>query len=208
MGTAPKDGTLLRLLVDYREDGANAIEDAGLAWTIGFNNLQDTDEDRWDFAGWNWEQDCFTQGEGEVVGWAPFYGDTLPASGKAHGGLCEDEGCEHHGTPHIGVSRSDIPPELRVMDAASLIAAHDAAYDKARGCPVYAPPHSVNRGEALYHATRAGLRSAACGDEWMRLYSELKMLGLRSLKHPQLFKDTAIPTPAQAEHIIMKGGAA
>lgn len=77
--SAPKDGTMLRLLVDYSgEDGAGALEDAEQAWTIGFNNLRDTDEDEWQFAGWNWSQDCFVEGHGTVIGWLPFHTEAAP----------------------------------------------------------------------------------------------------------------------------------
>jgi hypothetical protein len=64
---------MLRLLVvpDGEEftpfdDSLNPFE------TIGFNNLADTKEDRWEFAGWDWSQDCFTTGRGEAIGWSPF----------------------------------------------------------------------------------------------------------------------------------------
>ena len=69
--TAPKDGTMLRLLVNY-EDGSGALEDADEAWTIGFNSLENTGEDEWQIAGWNWCHDCFTDGRGKVIGWLPF----------------------------------------------------------------------------------------------------------------------------------------
>lgn len=73
--SAPKDGTLIRLLVDYRsDDAAGALEDAAEAWTIGFNNLRDTGDDEWQLAGWNWSQDCFSEGHGKVIGWLPFHG--------------------------------------------------------------------------------------------------------------------------------------
>ena len=71
--TAPKDGTMLRLLVDYTDEGANPLEDAHQAWTIGFNQFDDTEEDMWEFAGWNWKQDCFTAGYGVAIGWLPFH---------------------------------------------------------------------------------------------------------------------------------------
>lgn len=72
--SAPKDGTLIRLLVDYSsDDAAGALEDAAEAWTIGFNNLRDTGDDEWQFAGWNWSHDCFTEGHGKVIGWLPFH---------------------------------------------------------------------------------------------------------------------------------------
>lgn len=76
--TVPKDGTLVRLFVDYSADEAHgALEDAEQAWTIGFNQLADTGEDHWQFAGWDWSHDCFTEGSGEILGWLPFdHGDT------------------------------------------------------------------------------------------------------------------------------------
>lgn len=77
MNTAPKDGTMLRLLVDYSgEEAAGALEDELQAWTIGFNTLRDADEDEWRFAGWNWTQDCFTEGYGQVIGWLPLHAPT------------------------------------------------------------------------------------------------------------------------------------
>lgn len=90
---APRDGTMLRLLVDYSEEAnreaADALsmqgflwpwtplEDAFQAWTVGFNNLDNTGEDEWQFAGWNWSQDCFTEGHGKIIGWLPFHGEAL-----------------------------------------------------------------------------------------------------------------------------------
>lgn len=73
------------------------------------------------------------------------------------------------------------------MTDADLIAAHDAAYDIARGCKAYAPKQGVDAGEALYHATRSGATSAARSDDWMRLYAQMKQRGLVSMKHPHLF---------------------
>lgn len=79
--TAPKNGTMLRLLVDYTDEGENPLEDEHHAWTIGFNQLSDTEEDVWEFAGWSWEQDCFSAGVGKVIGWLPFHAarDLVPA---------------------------------------------------------------------------------------------------------------------------------
>lgn len=72
MDTAPKDGTMVHLLVDYRpEDADHPLEDALIAWTIGFNNLSNTGEDVWQFVGWSWTQDCFTDGLGTPLGWFP-----------------------------------------------------------------------------------------------------------------------------------------
>ncbi|HHA2922768.1 TPA: hypothetical protein ACOFDN_001111 [Stenotrophomonas maltophilia] len=75
MDTAPTDGTLVRLLVDFT---SNATEDtAGPAWTIGSNNDSNVMADErvgWQFAGWCWDHDHFTEGEGTPVGWLPLVG--------------------------------------------------------------------------------------------------------------------------------------
>lgn len=68
METAPRDGTMLRLLVDFTD---HATEDSDRAPTIGSNSFDNTGEDEWQFAGWSWSQDCYTQGEGTPVGWLP-----------------------------------------------------------------------------------------------------------------------------------------
>ncbi|MCJ8518967.1 hypothetical protein ABID21_001869 [Pseudorhizobium tarimense] len=73
MDTAPKDNTLVRLLVDYSGEGEHPLEDAVQAWTIGFSNFEDSEIDEWQFAGWSWSQDCFCEGQGRVIGWAPFH---------------------------------------------------------------------------------------------------------------------------------------
>ena len=76
--TAPKDGSILRLFVDYSvEDGFGALEDAETAWTIGFNQLVDTGDDVWEFAGWDWCVDCFSQGRGKILGWLPFHSNLI-----------------------------------------------------------------------------------------------------------------------------------
>ncbi|WP_119256255.1 hypothetical protein [Shinella zoogloeoides] len=76
MDTAPKNNTLVRLLVDYSgEDGDHPLEDAEQAWTIGLNNFEDSEIDEWRFAGWSWSQDCFCEGRGRVIGWAPLHPD-------------------------------------------------------------------------------------------------------------------------------------
>lgn len=69
METAPKDGTMCRLLVEFEENGLED-SDAPTA-TIGFNTLGNNGEDFWHLAGWNWCHDEFTQGTGEVIGWLP-----------------------------------------------------------------------------------------------------------------------------------------
>lgn len=68
MESAPKDGTLLRLLVSFNE---HSTEDADEAPTIGANNFENDGEDVWRFAGWCWSHDHFTQGVGTPVGWLP-----------------------------------------------------------------------------------------------------------------------------------------
>lgn len=84
MDTAPKDGTLLKILVNPDQEEFTAFDDSLTPFeTIGFNNLENTKEDRWEFAGWDWQQDCFIAGRGEVIGWSPFSAAT-PA--KQEGG--------------------------------------------------------------------------------------------------------------------------
>jgi hypothetical protein len=74
METAPTDGTIVRLLVDYTgEDACHPLEDAEIAQTIGGNTDGNTlDKEGWKFAGWSWEQDCFCEGRGKPIGWLPF----------------------------------------------------------------------------------------------------------------------------------------
>lgn len=72
MSTAPRDGTLIRLLVDFT---GNATSDSGRpSWTIGSNGFDANEEDVWDFAGWCWSHDHFTQGHGTPIGWLPMLG--------------------------------------------------------------------------------------------------------------------------------------
>ena len=70
MGAAPRDGTTVRLLVSFTN---HALHDtpSGEAWTIGHNSHDNTGDDEWQFAGWSWEQDCYTSGEGTPIGWLP-----------------------------------------------------------------------------------------------------------------------------------------
>ncbi|MHA6195568.1 hypothetical protein ACX3YG_14480 [Pseudomonas wadenswilerensis] len=68
--TAPTDGTLVRLLVEFEE---NSTEDDQQAPTIGHNSFQNNGADEWQFAGWNWSQDCYTSGQGTPVGWLPLF---------------------------------------------------------------------------------------------------------------------------------------
>ena len=70
--TAPRDGTLLLLLVDAdedREDSNNPTEDAMAFRTIGHNNFAHDEEDAWRFAGWCWQHDHFVEGHGKPTHW-------------------------------------------------------------------------------------------------------------------------------------------
>lgn len=83
MSTAPRDGTIVRLLVQFTD---NATEDTvGPAWTIGGNTCEGTGENVWQFAGWNWEQDCFTEGDGTPIGWLPMVGSPQAATEAVEG---------------------------------------------------------------------------------------------------------------------------
>ncbi|HID8539019.1 TPA: hypothetical protein ACXIMI_004179 [Stenotrophomonas maltophilia] len=72
MDAAPRDGTMVRLLVQFEE---NATEDtAEPAWTIGACNDDNVMHDErvgWQFAGWCWTHDHFTEGKGTPIGWLP-----------------------------------------------------------------------------------------------------------------------------------------
>lgn len=76
MEDAPKDGSILRLLVKFdRKSAAGAFEDTTEpSWTIGTNNKANTGEDQWDIVGWSWEQDVFCHAYGaKAIGWLPFH---------------------------------------------------------------------------------------------------------------------------------------
>ena len=70
--TYKKDGKLVLLLVD---GGDHATEDASVFRTIGSNAFDHDGEDRWDYAGWCWSHDHWTQAaedrRGKVIGWHP-----------------------------------------------------------------------------------------------------------------------------------------
>ncbi|WP_122975155.1 Lar family restriction alleviation protein [Pseudomonas fulva] len=82
MATAPRDGTLVRLLVEFTEHATEDRESMPSP-TIGANSYDHTGEDVWQFAGWSWEQDCFTQGQGEPVGWLPLLDTPHPDPAEA-----------------------------------------------------------------------------------------------------------------------------
>ena len=75
--SAPKDGTLLRLLVQFDD---NATEDSTEPCpTIGVNTFGHSGEEVWRFAGWDWSHDCFTEGSGTPIGWLPLLDYAQPA---------------------------------------------------------------------------------------------------------------------------------
>jgi len=81
METAPKDGTIVRLLVAFTEHPLQDTSDP--IPTIGGNTFDNTEgDDVWQFAGWSWQQDCFTQGEGMPMGWLPLEPEASAAAGK------------------------------------------------------------------------------------------------------------------------------
>ena len=71
--TAPKDGQLIALLVDYSNTPTwTPFEDKNVSWTIGFNSYEHTGDDLWEIVGWDWQHDCFTNAEAKILGWRPF----------------------------------------------------------------------------------------------------------------------------------------
>ncbi|MBK8197004.1 MAG: hypothetical protein IPK75_01450 [Acidobacteria bacterium] len=79
LDSAPRDGRILRLLVDYsEEDARHPLDDASEAWTIGSNAFDNDGVDEWEIAGWCWSHDHFTAGRGRVIGWLPFHGEEAP----------------------------------------------------------------------------------------------------------------------------------
>ncbi|MET4683719.1 hypothetical protein [Brevundimonas faecalis] len=88
VGSAPRDGTVLRLNVRYnadnREEAWTPLEDSEESWTIGFNNFDNTGDDRWQFVGWDWSQDQLLEATGgTVIGWLPFHSHTAKAPAPA-----------------------------------------------------------------------------------------------------------------------------
>ena len=70
MDSAPRDGKMVRLLVDFEDHATEDSPDP--CPTIGANNFEGDGEDVWLFAGWDWCHDRFTQGTGKPIGWLPF----------------------------------------------------------------------------------------------------------------------------------------
>lgn len=83
--TAPKDGTLLILMVDAdidSEDSSHPTENELSYRTIGSNNLDHDGDDLWRFAGWCWQHDHWVEGRGSPTHWQPMP-DRLLADGQA-----------------------------------------------------------------------------------------------------------------------------
>jgi hypothetical protein len=64
--TAPKDGTLLDLYIPHVED--RPLTDEGYSVTIGMNNFDNDGDDNWQYVGWNWEQDMFSDIDDPCIG--------------------------------------------------------------------------------------------------------------------------------------------
>ena len=82
MDSAPTDGTMVRLLVQFEDHATEDTE--GPAWTIGAcndDNVGDDERVGWQFAGWCWDHDHFTEGKGTPVGWLPLI-DASPQGGS------------------------------------------------------------------------------------------------------------------------------
>lgn len=70
MSQAPRDGTLLLLLLDPDEKLEHPLDDTPeYSRTVGFNNFDHDNIDEWKFAGWSWCNDEFTRGEGTPIAW-------------------------------------------------------------------------------------------------------------------------------------------
>lgn len=116
MDTAPRDGTMVRLLVQFEE---NATEDtAEPAWTIGAcndDNVGDEERIGWQFAGWCWTHDHFTEGKGTPVGWLPLI---EPAQAVDLGEVrkCADEAVEFINHGYGGHARRKIQELLALID--------------------------------------------------------------------------------------------
>lgn len=75
MHTAPRDGTWVKLKVEYDSDNGpwQPLIDAHACWTIGYNDYTNTGEDRWHVVGWNWEQDVIAStNPPKLHAWLPF----------------------------------------------------------------------------------------------------------------------------------------
>jgi len=68
---------MLLLLI---EGGDLPLQDDTLWTSIGSYGVEGGPEDdpTWNFAGWSWQQDCYTRGDGTVIGWLPLPPITSP----------------------------------------------------------------------------------------------------------------------------------
>lgn len=76
IATAPKDGTLVLLLMrgsDDAEDCGGLLEDAEIGRTVGawMEDAHDGGGPAWSFAGWDWCHDRYVDGDGTPIGWLP-----------------------------------------------------------------------------------------------------------------------------------------
>lgn len=90
MGSAPKDGTSVRLLVESEDC---PMQDASPSITIGaFGVHGGPDADpTWDFAGWSWSHDCYVRGTGTPIGWLPLLANSPSPQPRKWQELCEYE---------------------------------------------------------------------------------------------------------------------
>lgn len=73
IATAPKNGSLLLLLIGLDDERCCELEDTDRpSRTVGHNNFDHDGEDKWHFAGWNWENDYYTEGHGTPTHWRPY----------------------------------------------------------------------------------------------------------------------------------------
>lgn len=81
MGTAPKDGDSVLLLI---EGGEHPLQDENPSVSIGAFGVHGGPEEdpTWDFAGWSWQQDCYCRGTGTPIGWMPMTPALVRAEGK------------------------------------------------------------------------------------------------------------------------------
>lgn len=72
MSKAPTDGTMLQLKVLFTEHNLEDRSQYEPVVTMGFNDKDHTGLDQWQFAGWCWQHDHFTEGKGIVISWREF----------------------------------------------------------------------------------------------------------------------------------------
>ena len=88
MTSAPKDGSLIRMLVKFEDHPLD--DDDQPQWTVGFNNLSNTQVDEWQFVGWSWQSDLFCDGTGTPIGWLPMLDASRRAAQAAPAPVAED----------------------------------------------------------------------------------------------------------------------